>query len=95
MARFAKSLEGIDDPAGDYMFSLQKRVARLERAVEHLETKYICPMGAAYSDRSGSMEKMEMEGGVGGPFNPIGVSPSRSARAFASTASNSDQLAWP
>jgi hypothetical protein len=35
--RFAKALEGIDDPAGDCMFSLGKRVEELERAVEHLE----------------------------------------------------------
>lgn len=37
IVRFAKALEGIDDPAGDYMFSLGKRVEQLERAVEHLE----------------------------------------------------------
>ena len=37
IARFAKALEGIDDRAGDYMFSLGKRVDKLERAVEHLE----------------------------------------------------------
>ena len=37
IVRFAKALEGIDDPAGDYMFSLGKRVEQLERAVQHLE----------------------------------------------------------
>jgi hypothetical protein len=37
IVRFAKALEGIDDPAGDCMFSLGKRVEELERAVEHLE----------------------------------------------------------
>ena len=39
MARFAKALEGIDDPIGQYMFSLGKRVENLERAVEHLERR--------------------------------------------------------
>ena len=34
IVRFAKALEGIDDPAGDCMFSLGKRVEELERAVD-------------------------------------------------------------
>ena len=37
IARFAKALEGIDDPTGDYMNSLGERVDKLERHVEHLE----------------------------------------------------------
>jgi hypothetical protein len=37
IARFAEALEGIDDQTGDYMFSLGKRVDKLERDVEHLE----------------------------------------------------------
>ena len=37
IARFAESLEGMDDPTGDYMFSLGKRVDKLEREVKHLE----------------------------------------------------------
>ena len=37
MARFAEALDGIDDPIGDYIFSLGKRVDKLERDVEHLE----------------------------------------------------------
>ena len=37
IARFAEALEGIDDPTGDYMFSLGKRVDKLERDLEHLE----------------------------------------------------------
>jgi hypothetical protein len=37
IARFAEALEGIDDPIGDYMFSLGKRVEKLERDLEHLE----------------------------------------------------------
>ena len=37
VARFAMALEGIDDPSGDYIFSLEKRIAKLERDVEHLE----------------------------------------------------------
>ena len=36
IARFAESLEGMDDPTGDYMFSLGKRVDKLEREVKHL-----------------------------------------------------------
>jgi hypothetical protein len=37
IVRFAKALEGIDDPAGDYMFFLGKRLEKLEHAVERLE----------------------------------------------------------
>ena len=37
ITHFAQALEGIDDPTGDYMFSLAKRVDKLERDVEHLE----------------------------------------------------------
>jgi hypothetical protein len=37
VARFAKALEGIDDPTGHYMLSLEKRIDKLERDVEHLE----------------------------------------------------------
>lgn len=37
IARFAESLEGFDDPTGEYIFSLGKRVDKLEREVEHLE----------------------------------------------------------
>jgi hypothetical protein len=29
----------MDDPTGDYILSLGKRVAKLERDVEHLETQ--------------------------------------------------------
>ncbi len=41
IARFAEALEGMDDPTGDYILSLSlgKRVAKLERDVEHLETQ--------------------------------------------------------
>jgi hypothetical protein len=37
IARFAETLEGIDDPIGDYVFSLGKRVDKLERNLAHLE----------------------------------------------------------
>jgi hypothetical protein len=37
IARFAQSLEGIDDPFGDYIFSLGRRVDKLERDLAHLE----------------------------------------------------------
>jgi hypothetical protein len=32
-----EALEGMDDPTGDYMLSLGKRVDKLERDLEHLE----------------------------------------------------------
>ncbi len=34
---FAEALQGMDDPRGDDMLSLGKRVDKLERDVEHLE----------------------------------------------------------
>ena len=37
LARFAEALDGIDDPTGDYMFSLGKRVDKLECDLAHLE----------------------------------------------------------
>lgn len=37
IARFAEALEGLDDPTGDSILSLRKRVDKLERDVEHLE----------------------------------------------------------
>lgn len=37
VARFAQALEGIDDPTGHCMLSLEKRIDKLERGVEHLE----------------------------------------------------------
>ena len=37
IARFAEALDGVDDPTGHYMFSLAKRIDKLERDVEHLE----------------------------------------------------------
>jgi hypothetical protein len=40
IARIAEVLEGMDDPTGDYMFSLGKRVDKLERDVEHLERQH-------------------------------------------------------
>ena len=39
VARFAKALEGIDDPTGHYMSSLEKRIDKLEREVEYLERR--------------------------------------------------------
>jgi hypothetical protein len=39
IARIAEALEGMDHPRGDYMFSLGKRVDKLERDVEHLESQ--------------------------------------------------------
>jgi hypothetical protein len=47
IARFAEALEGMDDPTGDYIFSLGKRVAKLERDVEHLERQLHSSAGGA------------------------------------------------
>jgi hypothetical protein len=46
IARFAEALEGMDDPTGDYIFSLGKRVAKLERDLEHLERQLHSSAGA-------------------------------------------------
>jgi len=37
IACFFEVLDGIDDPMGEYMFSLGKRVDKLERDVERLQ----------------------------------------------------------
>ena len=37
IARFAEAMEGVDDPTGDYILSLGKRVDNLERDLEHFE----------------------------------------------------------
>lgn len=37
IARIAEVLEGVDDPTGDYLFSLGKRVDKLERELRHIE----------------------------------------------------------
>lgn len=39
IARFAEALDGVDDPAGEYLFSLAKRIDKLEGAVAHLESQ--------------------------------------------------------
>jgi hypothetical protein len=39
IAHFTEMLEGMDDPKGDYILSLGKRVDRLERDVEDLEAQ--------------------------------------------------------
>jgi hypothetical protein len=39
IVNFAHALDGIDDPVGDYMQSLGKRVDKLECEVERLETQ--------------------------------------------------------
>jgi len=36
IGQFAEMLEGLDDPKGDYILSLGKRVDKLERNVESL-----------------------------------------------------------
>jgi len=37
IARFAEAFDGVDDPAGDYILSLGKRVDKLERELITLE----------------------------------------------------------
>jgi hypothetical protein len=37
IAQIAKRLEGMDDPTGDYIFALEKRVDKLERDLRQLE----------------------------------------------------------
>lgn len=37
IAPFVYAIEGVDDPTGDYMLSLGKRVDKLEREVAYLE----------------------------------------------------------
>ncbi|MEH2610619.1 hypothetical protein V1293_002908 [Bradyrhizobium sp. AZCC 1693] len=37
IARIAEVLEGVDDPTGDYLFSLGKRVDELERDLKLLK----------------------------------------------------------
>lgn len=39
IAQYIKALEVIDDPVGEYMFSLGKRVDKLERDLDRLERK--------------------------------------------------------
>ena len=39
IAQFTDVLEGMDDPKGDYILSLGKRVDKLERDVEDLEAQ--------------------------------------------------------
>lgn len=37
IAQIAAALEGMDDPVGDYIFLLGKRIDKLERDLAHLE----------------------------------------------------------
>jgi hypothetical protein len=37
IVRFLEALEGMDDPMGDYMFSLARRVEKLERDIDCLK----------------------------------------------------------
>jgi hypothetical protein len=40
IVRFAEALEGMDDPIGDAMLSIEKRADKLERDVRHLERQH-------------------------------------------------------
>jgi len=44
--RFIEALEEMDDPTGHYISSLAKRIGKLERDVEHLETQLRTRAGA-------------------------------------------------
>ena len=37
IARIAEGLEGMDDPTGDYLFSLEQRIDKLERELTQFE----------------------------------------------------------
>jgi hypothetical protein len=55
LARFAEALDGVDDPTGGYMFSLGKRVDKLERDLAHLERElHSHAGGGAVPDHGGS-----------------------------------------
>jgi hypothetical protein len=47
IAAFAEALEGIDDPTGHYMLSLQRRIDKLEHDVGHLERQLRSHAGSA------------------------------------------------
>ena len=47
IVRFFEALEGMDDPMGDYIFSLARRVEKLERDLDHLKKQlHSCPGGS-------------------------------------------------
>ena len=49
--RFVEGLEGMDDPIGSYMFSLKKRVDKLEHGLDRLERQlHSRPGGGAVHD---------------------------------------------
>jgi hypothetical protein len=53
IARFFEALEGMDDPIGDYMFSLRKRVERIERDLDYLKRQlHSHPGGSAIPDHA-------------------------------------------
>jgi hypothetical protein len=53
IARFFEALEGMDDPIGDYMFSLGKRVKKLERDLDYLKRQlHSHPGGSAIADHA-------------------------------------------
>lgn len=45
ITRFAEAIDGFDDPTGDYILSLGKRVDELGRRVEHLERRMHSSLG--------------------------------------------------
>jgi hypothetical protein len=53
IVRLAQALEGMDDPIGDYMFSLGKRVDKLERDLARLEEQLHSSPVKAESGRRG------------------------------------------
>ena len=47
IVRFVEALEGIDDPIGDYMFSVGKRIDKLERGLDRLERQQHSRLGSS------------------------------------------------
>jgi hypothetical protein len=47
-----QALEGMDDPRGDYLLNLEKRVCRLEGEVEHLRRPLSANAAAAMTPTS-------------------------------------------
>jgi hypothetical protein len=60
IARFAEALDGMDDPTGDYMFSLGTRVEKLERDLKQFETRLHSNAGGAGARQTRLISSGEM-----------------------------------
>lgn len=55
VVRFVEALEGMDDPIGNYMFAVGKRVEKLERDLDHLKSQpHSRPDGGAFPNHADS-----------------------------------------